>query len=327
MTPYRPLSRVLRERFGCRVQRITLDAGFSCPNRDGTIGSQGCVFCSPRGSGSVGIPRHAGIREQLREGKERMVKRYGAARFIAYLQAFTNTYAPVDVLERLYAEAIDDPDVVGLMIGTRPDTLPDGVLDLLQRVARQTWLTVELGLQSAHDRTLSLIGRGHDSLSFRESARRLRARGIEVCAHVIIGLPGEDREMIRQTARFLDETGIDGIKIHHLQVLENTPLARLWRQDPFPLLTPGEYVSLAVDLLERIDPAVTVHRLVGDAEGDLVAPRWDLPKSRVISLIGEEFTRRGSRQGDCRLTPHPLTSPQSGEDLNSGPTLRQTQGI
>lgn len=298
--PYRPLSLLLRERFGCRVQRITLDAGFSCPNRDGTIGTTGCIFCSVRGSGAVGIPRHAGIREQLRQGKERMVKRYGASKFIAYLQAFTNTYAPIERLRRVYDEAIDDPDVVGLMIGTRPDTLPDDVLDLLGEVAKQTWLTLELGLQSSHDQTLRLIGRGHDSRCFRESARRLRARGIDVCAHVIIGLPGEDREMIRSTARFLDETGIDGVKIHHLQVRENTPLAERWRDDPFPLPTPGEYASLVVDFLERIDPRVTIHRLMGDAEGDLVAPRWEIPKNRVISLIEDEFARRGSWQGFYR---------------------------
>lgn len=294
---YLPLSTVLKERYGCRVQRITLDAGLSCPNRDGTVGTGGCLFCSPRGSGALGIPRGLTIREQLRIGKERMRGRYGAEKFIAYLQPFTNTHAPVEILERIYAEATDDPDVVELMIGTRPDALPADVLQLLQRVASRIRLTVELGLQSSHDRTLTLINRGHDADTFRDAATRLRDRGIQVCAHVILGLPGESRDMMRRTARFLAGTGIDGVKIHHLQVLEGTPLAGMYRREPFPLLTPDRYVSLLADFLERIPPTVVVHRLVGDAEGDLVAPRWDRSKGEIIAMLTEELRRRGSHQG------------------------------
>ena len=298
MQRYNTFSEELKRQFGCRVQRLSVDAGFTCPNRDGTVGLDGCVFCGGLGSGSFGILREASVAEQLEHAKEVMVRKYKAARFIAYFQSYSNTYGPVERLRALYEEALAVPDVVGLIVGTRPDCLPEETLDLLACYARRTYFWLELGLQSPLDRTLAAIGRGHDIASFLQAVAGCRERGIRVCAHVILGLPGESREEMLSGARFLNEAGVDGVKIHLLHVMRGTRLADQYLAGGVRMLDRDEYVGLVCDFLERLDPGIVVQRLTGDGNRqDLVAPLWSLAKFEVLNCIDHELELRGTRQG------------------------------
>ena len=227
-----------------------------------------------------------------------MQRRYGAAKFIAYFQSFSNTYAPVDRLRALYQEALAGPEVVGLSIGTRPDCLDDEVLDLLAGLARERLLWLELGLQSAHDRTLKALNRGHDVACFTRAVERAASRGLEVVAHVILGLPGEGPEEMAATAAYLARLPVQGVKIHLLYVVEGSGLARLYRQGAYTCLTAEAYVQSVVDFVELLPPHLVIHRLTGDPHRqELLAPDWCLDKSRVLGRLREEFARRGSRQG------------------------------
>ncbi|HEY6006795.1 MAG TPA: TIGR01212 family radical SAM protein, partial [Geobacteraceae bacterium] len=296
---YNPFSVELKRRFGCRVHRISVDAGFSCPNRDGTLGTAGCIYCGGAGSGSFGIARGLPVAAQLEAGKEVMVRKYRAQQFIAYFQPYSNTYAPVEQLRALYDEALGVPDVVGLIVGTRPDCLPEPVLDLLADYHRRTYLWLELGLQSPHDPTLALIGRGHDFAAFAAAVAGSKKRGLRVCAHVILGLPGESRAQMLATAAILNGLGVDGVKLHLLHVMRDTPLAAMYARGEVPLLTRDDYVGLVCDFLERLAPEVIVQRLTGDGGRDhLVAPLWSLAKFEVLNAIDAELSRRGSRQGE-----------------------------
>ncbi|HEY5975848.1 MAG TPA: TIGR01212 family radical SAM protein [Geobacteraceae bacterium] len=294
---YTTLSDELRRTFGCRVQRITVDAGFTCPNRDGTLASGGCIFCSERGSGADNIARGLPVAAQLAQGKAAMIRRYHAHRFIAYFQPYSNTYAPVERLRALYDEALAVPEVVGLIVGTRPDCLPPDVLDLLAEYGRRTWFWLELGLQSPHDRTLVRLNRGHDFAVFAEAARAVTARGIRLCAHVILGLPGESRAEMLATAGILNRLGVSGVKIHLLHVMRGTPLAAMYERGEVPLLERDEYVALVCDFLERLEPRILIHRLTGDGGRDLLAPAWAAAKMQVLNGIDRELERRGTRQG------------------------------
>jgi len=295
---YNQFSEELKRVFGCRVHRISVDAGFSCPNRDGTVGSGGCLFCSDRGSGSFGIARGESIANQLELGKEVMVRKYKAKQFLAYFQPYSNTYAPTAVLRSLYDAALAVPDIVGLIVGTRPDCLPDETLALLSEYHRRTWFWLELGLQSPHDRTLATIRRGHDSAAFLAAARRVKALGIRLCVHVILGLPGESREEMLATPALLNELGVDGVKIHLLHVNRDTPLAELYGRGEISLLERDEYVGLVCDFLERLKPEIFIQRLTGDGGKDLLAPLWSAAKFEVLNAIDDELARRGSRQGN-----------------------------
>ena len=298
MQRYNTFSEELKRQFGCRVQRLSVDAGFTCPNRDGTVGLDGCVFCGGLGSGSFGILREASVAEQLEHAKEVMVRKYKAARFIAYFQSYSNTYGPVERLRALYEEALAVPDVVGLIVGTRPDCLPEETLDLLACYARRTYFWLELGLQSPLDRTLAAIGRGHDIASFLQAVAGCRERGIRVCAHVILGLPGESREEMLSGARFLNEAGVDGVNIHLLHVMRGTRLADQYLAGGVRMLDRDEYVGLVCDFLERLDPGIVVQWLTGDGNRqDLVAPLWSLAKFEVLNCIDHELELRGTRQG------------------------------
>jgi uncharacterized protein len=300
--PYRDLNSYLRERFGGRVQKVTLDAGLTCPNRDGRVGVGGCLYCNARGSGTGAFSRGGGIREQLEEGMTRLARRYGAARFIAYFQSFSNTYAPLEVLETLYKEALARPEVVGLSIGTRPDCLSPEILDLLAELARERLLWLEIGLQSANDETLRRINRGHDAACFDRAAKAAAARGLEVVAHVILGLPGEGPKDLAVTARFLGGLPVQGVKLHLLYVVRGSALEGLYRQGSYRPLEEGEYVRLAADFLELLPPHLIIHRLTGDPHPEeLVAPEWCRHKSRVLTAIREELNLRGSRQGSALL--------------------------
>jgi uncharacterized protein len=298
MPRYNAFSEELKNVFGCRVQRLSVDAGFTCPNRDGSVGVDGCIFCGGKGSGSFGILHGAGVAEQLEHAKEVMVRKYKAARFIAYFQSFSNTYAPVEHLRKLYDQALAVPDVVGLIIGTRPDCLPEATLDLLAAYARRCYFWLELGLQSALDRTLTAIGRGHDLASFNSAVAGCHARGIRVCAHIILGLPGESREEMLAGAEFLNRSGVAGVKLHLLHVMRGTVLADQYLEKKVRVLDRDEYVGLVCDFLERLDPGIVVHRLTGDGNRkDLIAPLWSLQKFEVLNCIDRELERRGTRQG------------------------------
>ncbi len=296
--PYLDLNTYLKRRFGTRVQKITLDAGLTCPNRDGRVGTGGCLYCNARGSGTGAAARGLSLTEQLQEGISRVKQRYQASRFIAYFQSFSNTYGPVAQLRALYAEALAFPEVVGLSIGTRPDCLDDKVLELLAGYARECLLWLELGLQSAQDRTLQALNRGHDVACFTRAVERAAARGLEVVAHVILGLPGEGPREMAATATYLARLPLQGVKIHLLYVVQGSALAGLYQEGAYTCLTEDEYVNLAVDFVELLPPHLVIHRLTGDPHRhELLAPAWCLGKARVLGRIREEFARRGSRQG------------------------------
>jgi radical SAM protein (TIGR01212 family) len=300
---YYAFSRFLKERFGSRVYRVTLDAGFTCPNVDGTVAVGGCVFCDNRSfSPNRRLPRST-ITEQVQRGVAILSKRYGTSRFIAYFQAATNTYAPVEKLKRLYDEALKQPEIVGLAIGTRPDCVPDPVLDLVQTYARTRYVCLELGLQSMHDHSLDWMNRGHHFDAFVDAVRRCQGRGLDLCAHVILGIPGESQKDMLATADALAALPIDAVKIHNLHVVRDTPLARWYAAGEVRMLERDEYVGLVCDFLERLPPHLVIHRLNGEAPPDyLVAPLWCLDKPALLLAIHEELERRDSWQGQ-RFSP------------------------
>jgi uncharacterized protein len=295
---YNDLNTYLRSLFGCRVQKITVDAGLTCPNRDGTVSTGGCIFCNSRGSGTGAHLQGLTITDQVTQGKKHLGRRYRAKKFLVYFQSFSNTYAPVDKLQKLYDEALADEDVVGLSIGTRPDCVDLPVLDLLQGYAGQRLIWIEYGLQSASDKTLELINRGHDVRSFKNAVNATLNRGIKICAHVILGLPGETREDMLTTARTISELGVDGVKIHLLYVVRGTPLEEMYRKGGYRCLEQQEYVDLVCDFLEHIPPQMVIQRLTGDPHSDeLVAPQWACEKTDTLRKINETLENRNSWQG------------------------------
>lgn len=288
----------LRQLFGEKVFKVSLDAGFTCPNRDGTLGTDGCIYCSARGSGDFAGAAGLSVHEQFLQVLARMKQKWPQAKYLAYFQAYTNTYAPLATLKKVYEAALAEKDVVGLSIATRPDCLPRDVLDYLAELNRRTYLWVELGLQSIHERSLRWIGRGHDYAQFLHGLDELHKRDIKVCGHIILGLPGETREDMLATAQAVSRLPLRGLKIHLLHVLKNTPLGRSYVQNPFPLLSMAEYVSLVADVLELLPPGMIIHRLTGDGPPeDLIAPDWSRKKWEVLNAIDRELERRNSWQG------------------------------
>jgi len=282
------------------VRKISLDAGFGCPNRDGTLSSRGCVFCDPASfSPSRQFPSLS-IRQQIDEGIRRLAARYHAKRFVGYFQPGTNTYGPVDRLREMFSRVMEHPKIVGVMIGTRPDCVADDVLDLLEELSRRTWLTVEFGLQTIHDRTLQWMNRGHGYGAFLDAIRRSRNRGFEIGVHVILGLPGESRADMMATARELARMEIDSVKLHNLYAVRDTPLAGMVARGEVRLPEFEEHVGRVVDFLEELPPDCVIDRISGDApRAYLVGPEWCLDKSAVRDAVEAEFRHRGSRQG-CR---------------------------
>jgi len=295
---YNDLNTYYQSLFGCRVQKITIDAGLTCPNRDGTSSTGGCIYCNARGSGSGAFDRGLSVTDQLLQGKTFLARRYKAKKFIAYFQSFSNTYAPPEILKRLYDEALAVEDIVGLAIGTRPDCVDDPVLDLLQAYAPDYLIWIEYGLQSASDRTLEFINRGHDVQCFKDAIKKTSNRGIGICAHVILGLPHESRGDMLNTAHTLADLGIDGIKLHLLYVVKGTLLETYYRQGKYKCLEQREYVDLVCDFIERLPSDVIIQRLTGDPHPqELVAPRWALEKSETLAKIRNTLEKRDSRQG------------------------------
>ena len=296
---YYSLNRYLRETFGEKVYKLALDAGMTCPNRDGTIGTGGCIFCSAGGSGDFAEGRCGSVAEQLERAKGRLRGKTGAEKFIAYFQSYTNTYAPVEYLEKLFSEAMAEESVVALSIGTRPDCLPEEVVALLEKLNRVKPVWVELGLQTIHPETARYIRRGYDLHVYEDALRRLRAAGLTVIVHVILGLPGETREMMLATIDYLAGAHRpDGIKLQLLHVLEGTDLADEYRAGKFRTMEMGAYFDLLFECLGRLPADMVIHRLTGDGpKRILLAPLWTGDKKRVLNDLNRTLQRRNVRQG------------------------------
>lgn len=292
---YHTLNYDLTKRFKTRVFKVSLNGGFSCPNfKNG----HGCIFCSSKGSGDFAGNKDDDLLTQFNEVKEKLNNKWPDTKYIAYFQANTNTYAPVSILKSKFEKVLSFPNVVGLSIGTRPDAISDSCLEYLKDLNKRTFLTVELGLQSMHDKTLNLINRGHNLECFDKCVKRLKESNINVVIHVINGLPFETKEMMIDTIRHLNKLKIDGIKIHMLHVLRNTELENYYKKTKFHLLTKEEYVNIVCDQIEELNDNIVIHRLTGDgAKDDLIAPLWTLKKVSVLNDIDKELKKRGTYQG------------------------------
>ncbi len=276
----------MKDTFGCKVYRIAINGGFTCPNRDGSIGTGGCLFCSEGGSGDFAQDPGLSITEQIEKGKERVSAKIQNGKYIAYFQAFTNTYAPVERLRKLYTEALDHPDIVALSIATRPDCLPDDVLDLLKELNQVKPIWVELGLQTIHERTAGYIRRGYPLSVYDQAVKELQKRGIEVITHVILGLPGETKQDMAETVRYVVGGGIKGIKLQLLHVLKGTDLEREYLEGRVKVMSEDEYIALVTDLIKMIPPDIVIHRMTGDgAKKDLIAPLWSADKKHVLNRL------------------------------------------
>jgi len=282
---YRTLSQHYRERFGCKVYKLAIDAGFTCPNRDGTLGYGGCSFCSAAGGGDF-AESGTSIPEQLERAKARVAFKNPNGKYIAYFQSFSNTYGPPSLLEQLYRQAMEPEDIVGLAIGTRPDCLPQETVDLLARLNQIKPISIELGLQTIHDETARRIRRGYHTAVYFDAVKRLKAAGIEVVTHIILGLPGETKEMMVQTTQEMIRAGADGIKFHLLHVLKGTQLEQEYLANSFSCLTLEQYAAVLKICLSLVPNTVTVHRITGDgAKKDLVAPLWSADKKKVLAYL------------------------------------------
>lgn len=294
---YYTLNHFLREKFGNKVFKISLDAGFTCPNRDGKISTGGCIFCSPRGSGDF-AGTASDLVEQFYEVKKMMNKKWKTGKYIAYFQAYTNTYADVETLRNKYYSILNLEDVVGIAIATRPDCLPEDVLELLEELNGRTYLWVELGLQTIHEKTAKLINRGYELDAYIASVKELKKRNIEVVTHAILGLPGEDRAEMLQTVDFIANTDTQGIKLHLLHLLEGTRLADMYSCGGFQLMSMGDYIETVVDCIERIPESMVIHRITGDGPREtLIGPRWSLKKFEVLNAIEHHMMDRDTWQG------------------------------
>ena len=296
--PYHSLDYELKQRFHGKVYKLTLNGGMSCPNRDGKISYGGCIFCSEGGSGDFAAPACLSIPEQIRDAKKRLSQKRPADQYIAYFQAFTNTYGPLEHLRKIFTEAIEDPQVVLLSVATRPDCLPEEVVALLAELNKKKPVWVELGLQTIHEKSARFIRRGYPLEVFLDAVNRLHAHGIEVVTHVILGLPGESREMMLETVTFLNNLPIQGIKLQLLHVLEGTDLAAYYKTHGFPVLTEDEYVSLILECIEHLRPEITIHRITGDGPKELlIAPLWSSAKRSVLNHIHHEMKEKNCWQG------------------------------
>ncbi|CEO07277.1 TIGR01212 family radical SAM protein [Paraclostridium sordellii] len=288
----------LRSNFGEKVFKVSINAGFSCPNIDGTITYGGCTYCSKEGSGDFAGNPNDNLIKQFEDIKQMMHKKWHSAKYIGYFQAFTNTHAPVNILKEKYETILNLEDVIGLSISTRPDCLPDDVVEYLAKLNKKTNLWVELGLQTIHDKTSKIINRGHDYDIFLEGVEKLKKHNIKTVVHIINGLPGEDYNMMMETAKAVSELGVHGIKIHLLHVLKNTPMEKMLEKEMFTLMEKDEYVNLVCDQLEILPPEMVVHRLTGDGKRDeMVGPMWSLKKWEVLNAIDDTMKKRNSYQG------------------------------
>ena len=296
--PYRSLDYMLRERFGEKVYKVTLNGGMSCPNRDGTLGRRGCIFCSKGGSGDFAADAALSITDQIESQISILSQKRPIQKYIAYFQAYTNTYAPVEYLRKIFTEAIAHPKVVALSIGTRPDCLGNEVLDLLEELNSQKPVWVELGLQTIHEDTARYIRRGYPLERFDQAVEEIRSRGIEVIVHTILGLPGESDDRILETMKYLNQKDIQGIKLQLLHVLKGTDLAYDYLAGRFRVYEREEYLDLVIRCLENLDPGIVIHRITGDGPKELLlAPLWAGRKREVLNLLHHKMKECGSFQG------------------------------
>ena len=296
--PYHSFDYMLKERFGEKIYKVALDAGMTCPNRDGTLGSRGCIFCSAGGSGDFAGSRQDSITQQIEKQVASIRQKRGVAKFIAYFQAYTNTYAPVDYLRKIYTEAISHPDIVAISIGTRPDCLGEDILQLLDELNQKKPVWVELGLQTIHETTARYIRRGYPLSCFEQAVSELRKRNLDVIVHTILGLPGESKNDILSTIEYLNHGDIQGIKLQLLHVLKGTDLAEDYLAGKFQVYSMEEYLELVIDCLEHLNPEIVIHRLTGDGPKDLlIAPLWSSAKRTVLNTLHRECKLRHAFQG------------------------------
>ncbi len=296
--PYHSLDYALKQRFGEKIYKLTLNGGMSCPNRDGKISFGGCIFCSGGGSGEFASSAALSIADQIQDAKKRLSGKRPANRYIAYFQAYTNTYGPISHLRKIFTEAIEDPEVVLLSIATRPDCLDDEIISLLAELNKKKPVWIELGLQTIHEETARFIRRGYPLSIFEEAVEKLHKSGIETVVHVILGLPGETNEMILDTIHYLNRQPIQGIKLQLLHVLAGTDLAAYYETAGFGVYTEEEYVDLLIDCIEHLKPETVIHRITGDGPKDLlIAPLWSSSKRSVLNHIHHELKVRNSWQG------------------------------
>lgn len=307
--PYCSLDYMLRERFGEKVYKVTLNGGMSCPNRDGTLGTRGCIFCSEGGSGDFAADVSLSVTEQIESQIALLSGKRPIQKYIAYFQAYTNTYAPVEYLRKIFKEAMSHPRIVALSVGTRPDCLGEEVLDLLEELNRIKPVWIELGLQTIHEKTAQYIRRGYRLSCFDQALENLCKRNIEVIVHTILGLPGESREEILETMRYLNKKDIQGIKLQLLHVLKGTDLAYDYLAGRFQVYEREEYLDLLIECLENLDPEIVIHRITGDGPKDLlIAPLWASRKREVLNLLHHQMKEQNSYQGkslkvsDCERT-------------------------
>ena len=301
--PYNTFSSFVKERFGQSVQKVNIDAGFTCPNRDGTVGTGGCTYCNNESFKPEDCRPTLSVSQQVQNGISYLAGRYKAEKFLAYFQAYTNTYAPVQKLRALYEEALREPGVIGLAIGTRPDCIDNEKLDLLEELSEKYFVLVEYGVQSVHEKTLKAINRGHDFDSFINAVHETNKRGIETGAHMIVGFPTETREETLEGADAITASGVGFIKVHQLQIIKNTPMAKEFAREPFHVLEYEEYLSLVCEFLDRLGPKIVIQRLFATAPDDiLIAPRWGHDRHQVLRDIDAYMRDNGLHQGRSQKT-------------------------
>ena len=295
---YHTLNYFYQQKFHSKVFKISLNGGFSCPNLDGTKGYGGCIYCSKSGSGDFAGKKQDSIEKQWQQGLEMMHKKWADGKLIAYFQARTNTYAKVEELKKKFEPVLNYPNVIGLALATRPDAITDECLDYLEDLSKRTYLMIELGLQTIHETTSKLINRCHTTKEFDDMVKKLRSRNINVIVHIINGLPYETKEMMLETVKHINQLDIQGIKIHMLHIVKDTPLATMYKKNPFHVLTKEEYVDIVIEQLEHLRPEIVIHRITGDpVKEDLIAPTWLLKKFCVLNEIDKEMVKRNTYQG------------------------------
>ncbi len=300
---YHTLDYFYKNKFGCKIFKVSLNGGFTCPNIDGTVGYGGCIYCSKTGSGEFAGNKNDDIKEQFNKVKSVMLKKWPNAKYIAYFQARTNTYAPVEVLKKMHDAVLKEENVVGINIATRPDAISDECLDYLVQLNKKTYLTIELGLQTIKEETSKLINRCHTLECFTNMVKKLREKNIDVVVHIINGLPYETIEDMLNTVKYLNSLDIQGIKIHMLSICKNTPLEELYKKEKFHVLTKEEYINIVIKQLELLRPEIVIHRITGDPKvEDLIEPKWLIKKFCVLNDIDKEMSKRNTYQGKELIT-------------------------
>lgn len=298
---YNQYSKYIKDTYGERVQKITVDAGFTCPNRDGLLGTGGCIYCNNK-SFSPGMRTNLPLEEQIQVGIEAAKKRYKVQKFFIYFQSFTNTYGDIKHLKALYEKALSYEGVIGLSIGTRPDCVDAEKIGLLEQLAKNYEITIEYGLESVFDESLEKINRGHNLKAFDEAIKLTTGKNIKICTHIILGLPWENPKMWSESAKILSKYPIDFLKVHNLHVVKNTPLEEIYANSPFKLISEDEYLEIIIDFLEHLNPEIVIQRLLSDTPKDLlIAPHWKISNNHFLNLLSKEMEKRNSHQGKSYL--------------------------